>query len=443
MARFHETRPSPDATTVRPSLLFISPLEPKENGAGVERRAWSHLEALARVSNVDLLVAVPAAQKIHQTSAWSRLRAICRNTVLVLLETGKAKPSSALALLLRRLLRFGRSRFRLAADTISRLGALNGMTYDVVFCFRVRSYMVWEHLRALGIHAKRLYVDFDDIESLAAWRRVPFLRQSAGTAMTIVEAMESLEFRFLERKILRQADAVSICSAIDRERLQNRTPRARVDVLPNSYPLMDQLSPRPPGPRPMEILFVGAMGYRPNEEGILWFHREVLPRIREQYPGEVRLCIVGRQPGASVLALSKDPSITVTGGVESVTPYYERADIVIVPVRFGSGTRIKILEAMSLGRPVVSTPVGAEGLDLEPEKDLLIADTAAEFAEACIELCRNEEKWRSLVENGRCRIAALYDRARVQEQLLGLIFPEMLLSSTSPQTSGEQSAVAI
>jgi glycosyltransferase involved in cell wall biosynthesis len=147
---------------------------------------------------------------------------------------------------------------------------------------------------------------------------------------------------------------------------------------------------------PHSLVFTGSMDWLPNEDAIQFFTREILPLVRERVPG-VKLTVVGRKPYASLVELAKrDPSVVVTGRVEDVRPYMERAAGYVVPIRVGGGTRLKIYEAMAMERPVVSTTVGAEGLPLRDGEDLLLADTPRAFADAVVRVLTDEAFARGL-----------------------------------------------
>ena len=144
-------------------------------------------------------------------------------------------------------------------------------------------------------------------------------------------------------------------------------------------------------PEKHNIVFTGSMDWLPNEDAMQYFIREVLPLVRKEIP-EVTLTVVGRNPYASLVELSKsDQSIVVTGRVDDVRPYMDKAAVYVVPIRIGGGTRLKIYEAMSMGKPVVSTTVGAEGLPVTNNQELVLADSAPEFAAALIRLFRDRD----------------------------------------------------
>jgi sugar transferase (PEP-CTERM/EpsH1 system associated) len=145
-----------------------------------------------------------------------------------------------------------------------------------------------------------------------------------------------------------------------------------------------------------DLVFVGSMDWMPNIDAVVWFVREVLPLIKRKVP-DCSLAVVGRTPGREVAELAeRDSRIRITGTVADVRPWLWESKVSIVPLRIGGGTRLKIYEAMAARTPVVSTTVGAEGLDISPGEDILIADEPAAFAEACVRLIRDADERRRL-----------------------------------------------
>src|SRR4030095_14168827 len=141
---------------------------------------------------------------------------------------------------------------------------------------------------------------------------------------------------------------------------------------------------------PNSLVFTGSMDWLPNEDAIRYFIEQIMPRIRQVVP-TVTLTVVGRNPYATLVELSKrDPSVVVTGRVDDVRPYMERAAAYIVPLRIGGGTRLKIFEAMAMEKAIVSTTVGAEGLPVTDGKELRIADTPESFADSVVKVLQNE-----------------------------------------------------
>jgi len=167
---------------------------------------------------------------------------------------------------------------------------------------------------------------------------------------------------------------------------------------------------------PARLVFTGSMDWLPNEDAMLYFTREILPRIREAAPA-VTVSIVGREPTARVKALAADAGIEVTGSVPDVRPWIRRAAVYVVPLRIGGGTRLKIFEAMAMGKAVVSTSVGAEGLPVSPDHDVLIADDPQAFASAVVALLNDTRRRERLERAARALMLARYDWSVVAAEL--------------------------
>ena len=168
------------------------------------------------------------------------------------------------------------------------------------------------------------------------------------------------------------------------------------------------------------IIFTGSMDYYPNVSAVLFFAQACWPLIREQVP-HAHWLIVGRNPPPEVQQLAELPGVTVTGSVPDTRPYFAEAEVAIVPLQIGSGTRLKILEALSMQKAVVSTSLGAEGLSVVHDKHLLIADDPPAFAQSVVELLQQPERRRTLGEVGRRLVEAEYSWERCGEQLLDVL----------------------
>jgi len=147
---------------------------------------------------------------------------------------------------------------------------------------------------------------------------------------------------------------------------------------------------------PHSMVFTGSMDWIPNEDAVRFYVQQILPRIRQTLP-DATLVVVGRNPSPALLTLAaREPGVIVTGRVEDVRPYMERAALYVVPLRIGGGTRLKIFEAMAMGLPVVSTRVGAEGLPVTDGQDIVLADSPAQFADAAVQLLTDQTRARTL-----------------------------------------------
>ncbi|HEX4935153.1 MAG TPA: glycosyltransferase, partial [Gemmatimonadaceae bacterium] len=165
-----------------------------------------------------------------------------------------------------------------------------------------------------------------------------------------------------------------------------------------------------------EIVFTGSMDWMPNEEGIAWFVRDILPRIRREVPG-AHLSIVGRNPTALVRSLGSE-AVEVTGTVPDIRPYLQRASAVVVPLRVGGGTRLKIFEAMAMECAIVSTTIGAEGLPVGDGEHLRIADTPEGFASAVVSILRDRAAARRLGEASAALVRQRFGWASVTDDFI-------------------------
>jgi glycosyltransferase involved in cell wall biosynthesis len=211
----------------------------------------------------------------------------------------------------------------------------------------------------------------------------------------------------LEKTLPRETDLIWTVSEKERQELLEHTPDLPAFLAPGGVDC-DAIQPLPaPNEDGKEILFVGSLQYLPNVDGAQFMSNEVMPEILKRFPDAV-LKIVGRGPDERTLRLHNPPSFDVVGEVDELEPWYRNCQLSIVPLRSGGGTRLKILESMAYGRPVVSTSIGAEGIDITSGKNILIADTAEELAEAVALLLNHPDKARSIAEEGRKLVEERY-----------------------------------
>ena len=259
----------------------------------------------------------------------------------------------------------------------------------------------------LSLGPARLRVlDLHNVESSLA----ASYARGADPVRGTVARVESAALRRLERWALGVADVVSVVSERDRDRLP-RSPR-RLLVCPNGW---EPGPPLPPASGPVAA-FVALMGWRPNQDAALWLVERVWPGVLRRVP-DARLLLVGRDPGPALRRLS-GPAVEVTGSVEQVRPYLARARVALAPLRSGGGTRLKILEALDAGRPVVATTVGAEGLECLAGNGLTIVDDPEGMAERIAALLRDPARATELGRRGGAAVAARYSWDRTLSPLL-------------------------
>jgi sugar transferase (PEP-CTERM/EpsH1 system associated) len=215
----------------------------------------------------------------------------------------------------------------------------------------------------------------------------------------------------------RRAGVVVTVSEIDAQYFHKYMPQTPVFVVPNGV----DTGYFQPGSRnerdDMNLLFTGQMDYAPNVDAMEWFCKEAFPLIRRVKP-DVRLLIVGRDPAPDIVSLSEIEGVTVTGRVEDVRPFHQHAAVFVVPLRFGGGTRLKILEAMAMGKAIVTTSIGCEGLELDPGSELLVADAPADFAEAVLRLLDDKCLRQDLGRRARQTVVTNYDWLIIGEKQL-------------------------
>jgi glycosyltransferase involved in cell wall biosynthesis len=221
-----------------------------------------------------------------------------------------------------------------------------------------------------------------------------------------------------EAAVCRQASVVTCVSDVDAAALGQLVPGLLPVVIPNGIDLEDYPPATAPDSEPV-LTFTGKMDYRPNVDAALWFAREILPRIREQKPG-ARFVVVGQRPPPSLARLNGRGGVAVLDTVSDARPYIARCAVFVAPLRMGGGTRFKLLQAMALGRPIVATTIGAEGFSVQTGREVLIADTEADFAHQVLRVLGDTTLARKLTQAGRAFVEAGYDWAAIIPRLEAL-----------------------
>ncbi len=210
--------------------------------------------------------------------------------------------------------------------------------------------------------------------------------------------LEYEKFKREEQACWRSADGIVFTSDREEAILQSMLPSAKSTVAPNGVDV-DYFCPVSDPPDLNSIVLTGLMRYRPNIDAAIYFVREILPLIVAKRPQTV-FSIVGAGPPEEVLQLA-GPNVVVTGTVDDVRPYQEKAGVLVVPLRMGSGTRLKVLEGLSMSKAMVSTSLGCEGIGVEHKKHLLIADEPKTFADSVLQLIGDQELSHQLGAAGR------------------------------------------
>ena len=276
---------------------------------------------------------------------------------------------------------------------------------DVVVCD-----FVFPHVNVPETLARPAVLFQHNVEAVI-WRRHTDTQRSRLTRMLFL--MQWRRMQGFERAACRRYDAIVAVSPQDRSIIEREYGAPLVRDIPTGVDT-DYFRPSPSTEwDPYHLVFSGSMDWLPNDDAMKYFTREIFPRIRASCP-EAMLTIVGRNPFPSLTALSRQhPHIRITGRVDDVRPYMERAAVYVIPLRIGGGTRLKAFEAMAMEKAIVSTSIGVEGLPIVNGTDALIADEPDAFADAVIRLLRHPGLAKQLGENAAAKVRAAFGWAPV------------------------------
>ena len=293
--------------------------------------------------------------------------------------------------------------------------------YDLVWCFRVRAWVL-----AGEPDFAPAIVDLDDLDDQKIRARLALRRQTrhaapgrAGAWLARSKALaghvlwtdEANRWRALHRRISRDAAGVVVCSQLDAARVGV----PRVHVLPNGYPVPRHPAGHSAAGSPPTVLFHGTLRYPPNADAARFLVEEIAPSLRAMAP-DTRIRLVGRAP-SWLESFADPPRVTLVGRVPDIAAELAQADVVIVPLRYASGTRVKIVEAFAHRVPVVSTTIGAEGLDVVDGTHVLVADDATSLARACVRLLTDPTTRAKLLDHAHALYLERYESAIVDAQV--------------------------
>ncbi len=396
-------------------ILFLTPQLPYPPEKGTALRNWGLISGLAGRHDVALLSFLDPGQTSEPADV---LKTTCTRVEAV------APPERSVGARLRDLAttRKADMALRLASDQFAQRVQrwLADEHYDVV---HIEGIELAPYLGVIEAARPRPLVIFDDHNCEYLLQKRVFLTDVRAPARWAGAAYSFVQWRRLRRyeaQVCRRADRVLAVSEADAAALRRLAPELTVSVIPNG---IDTHTYRPqPAPSVRtapKLVFTGTMDFRPNVDAVLWFAREVLPQIRAAVP-EVHFLIVGQRPHRRLDALRDDPGVELTGWVEDPRPYIAGASVYVAPLRMGGGTRLKLLEAMAMGKAIVATRLGAEGFPVQHEREMVLADTPDAFAAAVVELLRSPERREELGRAGRRFVEERYDWSVIVPQVEAL-----------------------
>jgi len=401
----------------RLKILFLAPFAPSPASFGAQRRAEGLMAALGRRHQITGVSVIPDDQDAR--AAERAMGEYCSEVVLIPRPSSGWEGAGKRLLQVRSLLS-SRSLVRRLYDLQSVRDALHRLlsarAYDIVNV--ELPFLAFHELAKSprGARAPRLVLDEHNIEFDLARQQA---RQDMDAARRIYNAINWRKIRREEMQIWTGFDGVAFCSAADQARARALVPSLRSAVVPNAVNV-EYFKPRPANP-PSDgctVLFFGALNYFPNQDGVLYFLREAWPLIEKSDP-KARLKIIGQDPTPQILA-HRGPRVEVAGKVDDVRGHLASAAVAIAPLRIGGGTRFKILEAMAMAKPVVSTSLGAEGIEAEAGRHLLLGDDPASLAAAVSRVLGDSQLGASLGRQGRALVEERYSWDGAARALEGL-----------------------
>jgi glycosyltransferase involved in cell wall biosynthesis len=283
---------------------------------------------------------------------------------------------------------------------------LDEAQYDLVVCDFVQmarnAIGIWDGASVLFEHNVEAEIFERHSRTDEGWIRRRFMGYQAA------------KMRRFEGWAGRQFTRVVAVSERDKEQYERRYGWTNVDVIDTAVDI-DYYRPNDCAKQAGTVLFVGSLDWLPNVDGLRWFVAEVWPLVRRDHP-EARLRLVGRNPTSEIQSLAEHPGVELVGPVPDTRPWLADSEVSIVPLRIGGGTRLKVFEAMAMGLPVVSTPLGAEGLQVQSGEHLLLAEGAEKVAEAVVRLLRSEELRMALGRAARNLVVTRFSSESVARQ---------------------------
>ncbi len=390
---------------MKKNILFIAHRIPYPPNKGDKIRSYNELKYLAQRHEVDLLC---LADEPGDLKYKTDLEVICRRVEVFPLNKQIAKIKGLFSLVFGQTISVAYFRQRVMQQQVDCW--LQENNYDAIFCFSstMADYVFRSKVFSSLSLRPKLIMDFCDVDSdkwlqYAAEARFP---------MNFVYRCENRRLADYERRVYETFDHTVLISTAEANLFQRICPDiGKLTVIPNGvdYEYFDsQKSKLGDQHKGSSLVFTGAMDYHANIDGVVWFCKEIWPTLKTEFP-DLSFYIVGSNPMSEVKELEKIDGVTVTGFVDDIREYYQLADVCVVPLRLARGVQNKVLEAMAMGKAVVTTSKANAGIQAANNEQLQLADTADEFIQAVRSLLKDLPSRGKLGENAREYVVSGYD----------------------------------
>jgi len=411
---------------MRQKILYLCHRIPFPPNKGDKIRSFNEIRYLSKNNTIDLIT---LADDPNDLNFESDLKKYCRKIKVLSLKKMSAKIKGLITLLSGQSITQGYFYSKSFQDIFDNW--VSRENYDICFCFSspMAEYLFRSRIPINKI-ANKLIMDLCDLDS-DKWAQYA---QKTSFPLSFLYQKEAKRLLLFEKKINQVFDKTIFISENEAFLFFQYYPEAKnIQIVSNGvdYQYFNDkaLNLQSSYTSPL-LVFAGAMDYYANIDGVIWFVEKILPGIRKVFP-EVKFCIAGSNPDPRVKALSKDSGIVVTGFVEDIREYYKAADICVIPLRIARGVQNKVLEALSMKKPVVTTSKAVQGIKAEHNNVLIVADEPEIFVESTVALLNNKSRAQQLSYSARKFIQSHYDW---DKNLSKLLLPSQCAASHNSKT---------
>jgi len=390
-------------------ILYIATMYPFPVNNGVKMRVWSLLCAIANAGHEITLATFAEPKEAEGTE--QAIRKVCKDSDIVVRHLASLSGSTNYVARLSAVLSplpFAIERFRSDEMRTCLEHRLRSDAFDVVLCDNIYATV------NLPPTSLPVIMNSHNVEHLILQR---YAQQESNLFKALYARLEAGKLGRVEAAIYKRAVLVMVCSRLDAALLEQLCPGLKTVVAPNVVDVRDYEIAEEEDP--FTIVYQGGMDWFPNRDAVEYFVRAIFPLVQKEIPG-ARLVAAGRNPAPEFRARFSDvPALQFTGTLPDLRPVIAKAAVCVVPLRIGSGTRLKIIEGGAMGKAMVSTTIGAEGLDFVPDQEILIADDPAVFAGKVVELLRDPARRKTMGEAARKRVLRDYDITALERSIAG------------------------